>query len=183
MTSYEDLSAEARVELDNAVRDAFLAEDGSTRTTTQAAEEFEAFVSTATQAGREYMHELLDTWRRNGIRSFVQTRWSAMQRVRMVDPTTGKTIPRPGNRGRKETSADGAVTWVKETLMLWTADDLRAGIEECLARINSERITIANYRALLALLDEHPSVQFVHEALSEAGVSLDEYLAATVGGA
>lgn len=183
MTTFEDLSARDRAELDAAVRTAYIRDDGTARTAAEAAEEFDAFVSAATQAGHEYIHHLLDAWRSKGIQQFVKTRWSAMSRVNMPDPATGKTISRPLNRGRKVVGDDGSVIWERPTLLLFTVEDIRSAIEECRSRIRSEQITIANYQALLDLLERHPECRFVHEALASEGVGLDEYLASAVGGA
>ncbi len=182
MTGYEDLSASDRAELDAAVRDAYRAEDGTVRTTAEAAEHFERFVASATQAGRGYIHELLDGWRRDGITTFIRRRWGSLK-VDMRDPVSGEVVQRPANRGRKIIGQGGEPQWVADELEFWDAESLRAGIREARTRIQTERITIANYEALLQLLDDHPGCQFVHEALAILGKSLAEYLADQVGGA
>lgn len=62
-------------------------------------------------------------------------------------------------------------------------DDETWLLDRCVTDLASFNDRLANYRALLDLMDEHPTCQFVHQALDAAGMSLDEFLAARVGAA
>lgn len=86
-------------------------------------------------------------------------------------------------RGTRIVTSSGGEVWIQEDIHIHTREMLEQGIRDAAAQIDSVRITIATYRALLALLDEHPSARFVADALAERGTTLDEYLAAAVGGA
>ena len=149
MTTFEELPVSARAELDAAVRAAYLGSDGKVRTASAAADEFETYLAHATQASAEYVHQLTDSWRRDGMKRFLSQRWSAVR----VDfrSATGESERRPVNRSTRRRT-DAGDQWVKEPLQFWTADDLRAGIADAVRRIEAERTTIHTYRLLLDLL-------------------------------
>lgn len=182
MSAFEDLSTAERAEVDAAVRDAYI--DGDRiRTHAEAVELFDAHIADAVQAHRIWAEALLDQWRRDGQAAFIARRWKALDGpVRMQDPKSGAVVLRNKRRGTKTVTAVGAERDVQLSLDLWDVAMLERGIIEATRRIDAERVTIANYRALLDLLSRTGS-RYVSEALDSIGQSLDEFLAADVGAA
>lgn len=175
MSVFSGLSAADRAEIDRAIRCSYERNDGTVRTVTEATQEFLSWLASATQAHREYADVLRSEWEHSGAEKFVKERWKALSTVHFKR-ADGSTAARPGNRGVLRTGNDGRATWVQPSMLLWGAEDLRQGIADAARSIDQARVTIANYRYLLALLDR-TGCTLVHEALDAIGMSLDEYLA------
>lgn len=181
MSVYSDLTAVERAEIDQAVGDSFAREDGSVRTLTEATEHFLMFIASATQAHRSYADALRSEWETVGAARFLRDRRKSTQVTFRGEH--GEPVRRSSMRGTRIVTSSGGEVWIQEDIHIHTREMLEQGIRDAAAQIDSVRITIATYRALLALLDEHPSARFVADALAERGTTLDEYLAAAVGGA
>ncbi len=171
---FADLSPEERAEVDALVHDAYVQADGEVRTHTEAADEFATSLTSAVQDHRDWAGILLDDWRDRGMRAFLQDRWKHAEIFGWIH--RGKHRSRTERRGTKRVANDGTHTWVQESLLDWTPDQLRAAIRECRNRIAEEQANIAMYEALLELLRETETYR-VRDALDLKGKSLEQYLA------
>lgn len=175
MSNFDRLSREERAQVEAAVHDAYVDNEGGIRSHNEADALFDRYIADAVQAHRKWAGVLLDGWRDDGRRAFLRDRWRELA-GRFGYLHKGRTRSRTMRRGTRVRHEDGAQRWVQEALIEWTADQLEAAIKDCAARIDEERANIAMYRALLELLKEsgEPTVRL---ALEAKGVSLEEYLA------
>jgi hypothetical protein len=172
----DDLTPAQRLEVDTAIRDAYMAEDGSTRGHAEAAELFGSFLQDAIQAQRTWPGILLDDWREAGMRKFIHQRWKELD-GRFSFTHKGRSRERTVRRGRLVRDGEtGREKWVQDALLDFTAADLRRAIAQGQRRIDEERANIATWRALLELL-EVTGCTTVRAALDKTGKSLEEYLA------
>ena len=174
MKHYDRLSPEERAEVDAAVHDAYMCDDGTIRPHAEADKRFSHFVDDAIQAHREWPDILIDAWQEEGRRAFLKSRWSNAKIFDVVHK--GKIRKRRERRGTRVRDDDGGMVWIKEPLVDWTAEQLQAGIREGGGRIEEERVNIAMFRALLDLL-EGSGCATPREALEARGMTLEEYLA------
>lgn len=172
----EDLTPAERLEIDTAIRDAYMAEDGSTRSHAEAVEVFGRALTDAIQAHRSWPGVLLDAWRMAGMRKYIRERWKYLD-GHYSFTHKGRSRERTIRRGRLARDGDtGRTKWVQDSLLDFTAADLRAAIAQGQRRIDEERANIATWRALLDLL-EVTGCSTVRAALAKVGKSLEEYLA------
>lgn len=175
MSVFSDLSSAERAEIDQAVLLAYEMPGGGVRTKAEATEEFLAFMASAVQAHREYADALRGEWEVAGAASFIHQRWKGMKPV-SFRRDDGSTVVRSARRGTTVVDSSGVRHDVQLDLELWGREDLLQGIASAQARIESERVTIAQYLWLLDLL-ESTGTAFVQEGLDARGMDLDEYLA------
>lgn len=174
MKNFKDLPPQVRAEIDSAVHDAYVGEDGSIRTHAEASELFDKFIVDAIQAHRQWPGILLDAWRAEGRRRFVRDRWKYSEIFRWFHK--GKQRQRTERRGARHVDDDGGQRWVQESLFGWDIDKLKDAIVHCVGRIEEERANIAMYRALIDLLEETGSTT-VQAGLKAKGTTLEEFLA------
>ena len=172
----EGLTPEERRQVDTAIHDAYIADDGTTRPAAEALEEFEHILNDAVQAHNVWPGVLLDRWRREGMRKFIHQRWKELD-GRYSFTHKGRSRERTVKRGRQVRDAEtGRQVWVQDPLYDFTAADLRRAIAEAKGRISEEQANIATWRALLDLL-EVTGCATVRAALEKTGQSLEQYLA------
>ena len=171
-----ELTPAQRIEVEAAIRDAYIADDGSTRSHSEAAEVFDHILTDAIQALRTWPGVLLDSWRAVGMKKFIRDRWKELD-GHYGFTHKGRFRERTIRRGRLIRDGDtGRTKWVQDPLYDFTASDLRRSIAEAQGRIDEERANIATWRALLDLL-EVTGCSTVRAALDQVGKTLEEYLA------
>lgn len=172
----EGLTPGERMEVDAAVHDAYVADDGTIRSHAEAAEVFDHLLIDATQAHRRWAGMLMDAWRYAGMKQYIRNRWKELE-GRFDFSHKGRTRSRTMRRGtRVRDSETGREWWIQDDLFDFTASRLERAIAECTRRIEEERANIALYRALLDLL-EVTGCATVRAALGKTGQTLEEYLA------
>jgi len=173
MTTFNDLPAGDRAEIDAAIVAAYEADDGSTRTHAEAREIFDKFVASAVQAHRTWAGILLDWWRVEGETRFLRDRLKAPTFALLHN---GRKRKRSVHRGTQVRDDTGKATWVQPSLLTFDAEQLKNAISQSVRRIEEERANIHMYRALLDLLEE-TGAALVGDALGQRGQSLEEFLA------
>jgi hypothetical protein len=175
MKYFDKLSREEWIEVDAAIHDAHVREDGTIRELGEAEVIFDRFVVDAVQAYRPWAGILLDGWRDEGRKKFVRDRWKNGKFFSFIDK--GKKRRRSERRGTRVRHEEGHMVWIQGSLLDWTPEQLRSAIRECSNRIEEERVNISIYRSLLDLLEQTQQYT-VRAALDARGVTLEEFLAA-----
>lgn len=172
----DDLTPAQRIEVEAAIRDAYVAADGSTRSHAEAVEIFDRILMDAVQAQRTWPGILLDSWRMAGMRNYIKAHWKELD-GRYGFTHKGRSRTRTIRRGRLVRDQEtGREVWIQDALYDFTAMDLRRSIAQAQGRIDEERANIATWRALLDLLEVTGCVT-VRAALEQVGKTLEEYLA------
>lgn len=176
---FSQLSPEERVEVDSLVHDAYTdPETGDVLTHTEALERFGAYMSQAEQARRDWTALLRDDWIDAGMRAFLKDRY---KHARIFEfHHQGRPKSRTERRGTRRVDDEGNKSWVQQTLIDWTPDQLRAAIRECHSRVAEEQANIAMYQALLELCQETQRYT-VRDALEVRGTTLEAYLDEQLG--
>ena len=81
--------------------------------------------------------------------------------------------------GRKVTTETGGSAYQQEQLTLFTREDLQAMATRAGQQIKAERDNIEWAKALLALMDKHPSAATVADALRAEGTTIEAWLEAS----
>jgi hypothetical protein len=171
---FSDLSPEERGEIDTLVHDSYVEPGGRVRTHAEAHGYFSMLVSQAVQAHRDWAEQLLDQWREDGERAFMQSRWKSL-RSYFEFQQEGKKRTRTVNRGILRTGDDGGAHYVQDALWDATADELRQMIKEARMQIAEHQANIALYQDMLDLIQVHEVFTF-REALEAESLTWGEFL-------
>lgn len=170
-TKFADLPVEVRAEIDAKVHDAYLNADGTTRSHTEAQDEFARILSG--QEHQPWVQMLLNGWRQIGMAEFMKDRWKHSAMFEFTH--RGKPHRRSVNRGARQIGAEGKVSWTQSPLWEWTADQLRDAIAHATQQVAEHQANIALYRDMLTLIEQTETFTFP-DALKVNGKTWEQFL-------
>lgn len=149
----------------------------SSRDTTARLDHFDKALTDAIQAQRGWATDVARSCRREGLAREVK-RYQDRQRVSVS--YDGRVLSVPAVQSRKVVGAEGAVTYQRELIELWTWEQVLDKRSEAIRSRGTYDEKVAHYDRLLALRELAPDSATPHEAADLLGIDLDSWLGGDV---
>lgn len=145
----------------------------ASRDTTGRLNLMEELIGDAIQAHRPWASEVARSARREGFSREIKRH---QDRQRALVAYDGRVLSVPAVQARRVLDEDGAVTYQRELIELWTWEELREKRKEAIKAATTYTEKIAHYDRLLMLGDLAPDSSTPAEAAESLGVDLGEWL-------
>jgi hypothetical protein len=145
----------------------------ASRDTTGRLNLMEALINDAIQAHRPWATEVQRSARREGYAREIKRH---QDRQRAMVAYDGRVLSVPAVQARKVVDADGAVSYQRELIELWSWDELEAKRREAVQAARTYTDKIAHYDRLLILRELAPDAATPAEAAEQLGLDLGEWL-------
>lgn len=131
----------------------------------------------AIQAHRPWASEVATSCRREGMAREIKRH---QDRQRVAVAYNGRVLSVPAVQARKVVDTDGAVSYQRELIELWTWAELLDKRAEAIRAQVTYSEKVAHYDRLLALRELAPASDSPAEAAEHLGIDLDSWLAGEV---